>query len=159
MKRQYFGSAFVLGVCLAASNAMAQDLENFYIGGGLSHNSASGLDGAFGAQVLGGYDFGPILGDASIMAEVGYMNTGNMDRSWSPGSVSARGLWANGVVSLPLTGHWSLLGRAGLDFGDDDGIMVGIGGAYRITQQLDLRGELVTRDNIDSFQFNFAYRF
>jgi len=158
--RKMLPALVLLSALVSAPAAANQDLENFYMGGGISNNSASGLDSAFGAQVFGGYNFGQLLGEASVMAEVGYMNTGNMRRRHSnTGSVSAQGLWTTGVVSLPLTGHWHLLGRAGLDFGDDDGIMVGIGAGYRITQQLDLRGELVARDRTDSFQFNLAYRF
>ncbi len=137
-----------------ASTASAQDdLENFYVGGGLSNNMVSGESDSVGWQLQGGYDFGTILGDANVLAEVGYMDTGSFNGG------GASGLWANGVASLPLTGHWSLLGRVGLDFGDDDGLMVGIGGSYRGMPDLETRVELVSRDNVDSLQFNLLYRF
>lgn len=136
--------------------AAGEDLDGFYAGGGVANNTVSS-ENAVGFQFFGGYDFGPILGEASVMAEVGYWESGDFNDG--PGEFSVDGLWSTGVVSLPLTGHWSLLGRAGLDFGDDDGLMVGIGGSYMPVQQLELRGEIVARDNVDSFQFNALYRF
>ncbi len=142
---------------LTAGPAVAnQDLDNFYLGGGVANNTV-GNESAVGYQFIGGYDFGTVLGNANLMAEVGYWNSGTFGDG--PGRASAKGLWSTAVASLPLTGYWSLLGRAGLDFGDDDGLIVGIGAAYRAAPQLDLRGEIVARDNVDSFQFNVLYRF
>ncbi|MEA5445098.1 outer membrane beta-barrel protein [Gammaproteobacteria bacterium AB-CW1] len=144
-------------VLLAAPVQANEDLDGFHFGGGVSSNSVSGSRNAIGAQFFGGYDFGPILGDANLLAEVGYMDSDFIsDGRRRP---SAQGLWATAVAQLPLTGYWSLLGRAGLDFGDDDGLMVGVGGAWQANQQLQLRGEIIARDNIDSFQFNVVYGF
>ncbi|MDQ2070298.1 outer membrane beta-barrel protein [Natronospira bacteriovora] len=146
-------------LCLAPSVSSGNELEGYYLGGGLSSNSLTGFSNAVGHQVFGGYDFGQVLGEANVMAEAGYWNSGRFSRSGQPGRPQAKGLWGTAVISLPLTGQWSLLGRAGLDFGDDDGLMVGLGGAWRLDRQWELRGEIVARDNTDSFQFNALYRF
>jgi hypothetical protein len=50
-----------------------------------------------------------------------------------------------------------LLGRAGYDFGDDDGFLFGIGGGYIVNKNLKLRLEYVWRDNVDSLQFNVVF--
>ena len=153
-KRNILLPVLLAGVLLGASPVIAQDeLENYYAGGGLSHNSVSGGGSALGWQIQGGYDFGQILGDARVMAEVGFMNSGNF------GGGSASGLWASGLAALPLADYWSLLGRAGIDFGDDDGLLVGVGAEYEAMPDLDLRGEFVSRNNIDSLQFNLIYHF
>lgn len=146
----------ILAVSVSLPASANQDLDNFYVGGGIANNSLGEPD-AIGYQFFGGYDFGAVLGEASVMTEVGYWDSGDFDDGF--GRASATGLWANGVVSLPIGGQWSLLGRAGLDFGDDDGLMVGAGVAHRPVKQFELRGEIVTREHIDSFQFNALYRF
>lgn len=155
-----YATVFVLllGLLSGPSPVLAQDeLENYSVGGGISHNSVSGGGSAFGWQIQGGYDFGPVLGDARVLAEVGFMNTGSFGSG--PGGGSASGLWASGLAALPLVDYWSLLGRVGMDFGDDDGLLVGVGAEYRAMPDLDLRGEFVTRNNIDSLQFNVIYNF
>jgi hypothetical protein len=75
------------------------------------------------------------------------------------GSVSARakGLWSTGVARYIVNPQVELLGRAGLDFGDDDGFMFGVGAGYIVNRNVKLRGEYVIRENVDSIQFNFVY--
>ena len=67
----------------------------------------------------------------------------------------ARGLWTTAVASLPLNNNMNLLGRLGLDLGDDDGIMLGIGTHFHLQNRRAIRGEFVIRDDVDSIQFNF----
>ena len=65
--------------------------------------------------------------------------------------------WAEGLREAMK----SLIEQAlnGLDFGDDDGLMLGIGGQYDISPAFFMRVEYVIRDDIDSFQFNLLYQF
>lgn len=158
-----------LGLLLAlgASTALAQ--QPFYMGAGLGYNDVGGpFDEAVGFQIFGGYDFGFKLGSARTALEVGYMDSGDFEYEYCipgfPGSCvrgedNATGLWATGVAALPLNPAFDLIGRLGFDFGDDDGLMLGIGVGYNVNRQVQIRGEFVARDDIDSLQANFLYHF
>lgn len=142
-------------------NTLAGDL---YAGGGLSSNSADGLNGnATGFQFFLGYDLkGVKLGKANVAVEAGYMDSGDFDGcyfNFGCGSDSATGLWATGVVLVPVANQLDFIGRLGLDFGDDDGLMFGVGLGYAVDKTIQLRGEYVIREDIDSLQANIAVRF
>ncbi len=145
----------------AVADAQAQsrgfDAGKLFFGAGLSSNDTSGSDDATGWQLFGGYGFGEVTRNVFIDAEVGYMDTGNMSR---PGrsDAKANGLWATGVGRLLVTPGIEVLGRLGLDFGDDDGLMAGIGVGFIVARNIKLRLEFVQRDNVDSLQFNFVYQ-
>ena len=140
------------------------DTSRIYAGGGLGFNDLDGAsDSATGWQILGGYDLGIRLGEFDTAVEIGFMSSGDFDFS-IPGfgvvaSESAEGLWATWVPSIVVKDKISALGRIGLDFGDDDGLMLGIGGQYDISPAFFMRVEYVIRDDIDSFQFNLLYQF
>ena len=161
-----FITALVLAACtvpaLAASPAAKPapgiDTGRLFVGAGLSDNDVPGSDNGTGFQFCGGYEFGQVAHNVAVDLEVGYMDTGNMDMR--PGSFDARakGLWATGVGRLQLNPQFELLARAGLDFGDDDGLMVGIGAGFNVNKQTQLRLEFVERDDVSSLQFNFVYR-
>lgn len=137
--------------------AQAVDTSRLFFGAGLSSNEVSGSDSAVGWQIFGGYGFGQVASNLYIDAEVGYMDTGDMERSGRP-DAKANGLWAAGVGRYMLTPSVELLGRVGLDFGDDDGLLAGIGAGLLLTKNIKLRLEYVQRDNVDSWQFNFVYQ-
>ena len=63
------------------------------------------------------------------------------------------------VESFPIGNKVEGLARLGIDFGDDDGIMVGAGLGYNFNRHWVLRSEYVIREAIDSFQFNLLYGF
>ena len=67
------------------------------------------------------------------------------------------GVWASYTVDGIISGDLVWLARAGFDFGDDSGLMVGAGLSYAIDEKQDLRFEYVARDEVDSLQFNFLY--
>jgi opacity protein-like surface antigen len=147
----------LIGLALSAgAGAQGFDASKLFFGGGLSSNDVSGSDNATGYQIFGGYGFGEVTRNVFIDAEVGYMDTGSMTRGGS--SVKAKGLWANGVGRLLVTPNIELLGRLGLDFGDDDGLMAGIGVGFLVTKTLKLRLEYVQRDDVNSVQFNFVFQ-
>ncbi len=150
---------------MAFSSAMAAqggfDQKNLFFGGGLSQNDVSGSDNGTGFQFFGGYQFGDVANNVKLDAEVGYMTTGNMCVNvpiLGCVDAKAKGLWATGVVRFALNPQFELVGRAGLDFGDDDGFMFGVGLGYHLNKQSTLRFEIVERDNVSSLQFNFVYR-
>ena len=74
-------------------------------------------------------------------------------------SSSADGVWLSVVESVPLSSNFEALARLGLDFGDDDGLLVGAGMGYHFNRNFTLRTEYVARDAINSFQFNLLYHF
>jgi opacity protein-like surface antigen len=147
----------LIGMALS-SVAVAQGLDtrNLFFGAGLSSNDVSGSDSATGYQIFGGYGFGEVTKNVFIDAEVGYMDTGNMTKSG--GNVKANGLWASGVGRIMVAPSVELIGRLGLDFGDDDGLLAGIGVGFLLTKNIKLRLEYVQRDNVDSVQFNFVFQ-
>lgn len=147
--------ATTLLLALTFSQAMAQgfDPSRLYVGGGLGYNDIPGSDNEVGWQVFGGYEFGAIAQDVYLDAEVGYMNAGD-GRSGE----DIDGLWATAVRRLRVGPQLDLIGRLGFDFGDDDGLMVGIGAGMPLGPRSALRLEYVDRDNIGSLQLNFIYR-
>lgn len=161
-------TAMLLAACtvpaLAASPgakpAAGVDTGRLFFGAGVSDNDVSGSDSGTGYQFFGGYEFGQVAQNVAVDLEVGYMDTGSMDVRVGPITVDARakGLWATGVGRLQLNPQFELLARAGLDFGDDDGLMVGVGAGFNVNKQTQLRLELVERDDVSSLQFNFVYR-
>lgn len=152
--------AAVIGlIAMALSTvAVAQGLDTskLFFGAGLSSNDVSGSDNATGFQIFGGYGFGEVTKNVFIDAEVGYMDTGKMTKGGV--NVDAKGLWANGVGRLMVTPSVELIGRLGLDFGDDDGFMAGIGAGLLVTKNFKLRLEFVQRDDVNSVQFNFVFQ-
>ena len=151
----------ITALMLIANLAAAQqfDSSKIYFGGGLSKNSLSGFDDATGYQVFGGYPLDVDLGGGQLSVEVGYMDSGSFETDFFGLTIEteATGFWSTAVGEWQLNQNLNLIGRLGLDFGDDDGFMLGGGIGYKMTDNMDLRGEYVIRDNIDSLQVNFVY--
>lgn len=169
--------AVVMAAFLFAFNAYAANgsnktvnAENIYFGAGLGLNSLSGIDlsDGLGYQIFAGYVLPVNAGDGSLAVEVGYMDSGDLDVGVSvpgfPGftgfsaKARAKGVWSTAVYEFPLKNNISLLGRAGLDFGDDDGLIIGGGVGFAVNAKIDIRIEYVIRDNIDSLQGNIVFR-
>lgn len=162
MKRTIAAVGLAMGIASTSALAQGFNQNNLYIGGGIGLNSVSGWDDAIGFQVFAGYEFDMAnIDPIKLAVEVGYMDTGDFEDDTIFGKVetSATGVWATGVASYALNQQFSLLGRLGLDFGDDDGLMVGVGVGYAVNQQIEVRGEYVARDEVDSLQANVVYRF
>ncbi len=150
----------VIAVALVAAGlssvASAQKFDNrrLFFGGGLSQNSVSNFDNATGLQIFGGYNFPAIVRNFYVDAEAGYMDTGKFKRTAPTAEKKDKGLWGSGVARYMVAPQFELLGRLGYDFGDDDGVMFGIGAGYIVSKNLKLRLEFVSRDTVDSLQFN-----
>ncbi|MFP4696362.1 outer membrane beta-barrel protein [Thiohalospira sp.] len=161
LKRWIIAAALVATSPLAAAQSSIS-MDDAWAGGGLNQNSLSGWDSAMGFQFFGGLDLSSLIDvdpRFALGAEVGYFDSGEFESSRWWGTRDFSGLWTTAVASWEFTPEFYALGRAGLDLGDDDGLMIGGGAGYRITDQLDVRGEYVIRDNIDSLQANALYRF
>ena len=139
----------------------ALDTRRLYYGAGLSINTLANTRWGAGAQVLTGYDTGLVFSRMVLDAELGYLNTGNMKFDTPVGSrvaTRASGVWLSGVAHVPVSHGWRVLARLGGDFGDDAGLLLGIGGAVELTRDVQLRVEYVVRENIDALQVNVIYR-
>ena len=158
----------MLGLLLATSQVAAKeeskgiDTKKIYFGGGFGMNDANFGDGATGFQLFLGMPLPIKTETAKLAVEVGYMDSGNFETNatfFNPStSHKATGLWGTAVASIPMNEDLDLIGRAGLDIGDDDGVMIGAGVGFKMNNDMDLRIEYVMRDTIDSFQFNLVIR-
>ena len=168
MKRGLFFSLlmFISSAAVAAQgSSVTINTSSFYVGFGLGFNGHKG-GRSMGYQFLGGYEFAAKLnGDISTAIELGYMDTDNFEGKTLPdgptnsSTEEAKGLWLNVVETFPIGNKVEGLARLGLDFGDDDGIMVGAGMGYNFNRNWALRSEYVIRESVDSFQFNLLYGF
>lgn len=158
------GLAAALGLMLAGPASA----DGFYAGAGLSSNDytpeGSDFDNPVGYQLFGGYDLGPIFGTErlGLRLEGGFFSSGEFEADTSLGTVTrdaVEGVWASAVLDFALTRNFSIFGRGGFDGGDDDGPLVGVGAALDFADRYRLSGELVGRDNVDSFQVNFSVGF
>jgi hypothetical protein len=173
MKRVF---SLIIVLCALPMVAMAAPPSGdpFYFGVGLSRNSTSAsalgakvdVDGT-GYQFFGGYElgnFGLKQKNLSFAAEVGYMDTGKMKGDVTflgisiPVEVKAKGLWATMVARFAVKPQLDVLGRLGADLGDDSGLMFGVGVGYWFDKSIQLRGEYVVRDSVDSLQLNLIFR-
>ncbi len=128
------------------------DKNKFSIGGGISTNSVSGpVSDEIGYQFFGAYNLNQInlMEGVHSSVEFGYMDYGF--------SGDSSGIWATYVVDGSLGGKFGWLARLGLDIGDDNGLMLGVGLGYSVNSRMELRGEYVIRDEVDSLQFNILY--
>ena len=158
------GMALLLFPLIAGAAQNNNDItikrQNIYFGGGIGFNSLPGYGSGVGAQLLAGYQFDFMINnDISTAIELGIMDSGDFDSYNSSGTVDdATGVWLNVVESVNISPKFDMLVRAGLDFGDDDGLMVGAGIGYKFNDRTSWRTEYVVRDHVDSFQFNVIYR-
>ena len=160
--RIMIGAFLAIGLSSVAS-AQSFDTRNLFFGGGLSQNKISGGSGSgMGFQAFGGYTFGQVAPQMRVDAEVGYQDA--KVKACDPfglricGDAHVKGLWATGVARYRVAPNIDLIGRAGLDFGDDDGFMYGVGAGYLLNRNSQLRLEYVVRQNVNSLQFNFVYQ-
>ena len=154
--------ALLLAAMVFSSSVAAQgfDLRRLFFGGGLSVNTVPESDDGAGVQVFGGYNFPAVAPNLYVDAESGYMDTGKMERrrcTTTACNDKFNGLWANGVLRYLVTRDIELIGRAGVDFGDDDGLMYGIGVGYIAGAHFKVRFEVVQRDDVRSVQFNVLF--
>ena len=156
-------SIIFIAMLVTGYSHTAASSDNFYLGGGLGLNSVDSLafsDGT-GYQVFAGFDLPVQMGKGKLSIEAGYMDSGDIDYGvswWGTPTIRAKGLWSTAVFSLPVQSKLNVLARAGLDVGDDDGLMIGAGLGFKVSNTMEIRGEYVIRDIINSLQLNFVMR-
>jgi hypothetical protein len=145
-------SGFYLSTAIGDESEPLLDGNKFSLGAGISTNSISGpASDEIGFQLFGAYDLSQVNLVESVKSSVEF---GLMDYGFSGDST---GIWATYVIDGPISGRFGWLGRVGYDFGDDNGLMIGGGLGWALNSKMDLRGEYVIRDDVDSLQFNFLY--
>lgn len=157
--------SFIFFAMLVTGYSHAAGNNKLYLGGGLGLNSVGSLafgDG-LGYQIFAGFDLPVKMGRGKLSIEAGYMDSGDIEFGTvpflgTPLEVRFKGLWGNAVYSLPLQDRLNLILRGGLDIGDDDGLMIGAGLGLKINNKMELRGEYVMRDIVDSLQVNFVIK-
>ncbi|MAS24874.1 MAG: hypothetical protein CMI03_16465 [Oceanospirillaceae bacterium] len=155
--------ALTAGFVSAPVMAEGLDAKNLYVGGGISENVVDspfggGSDDAFGYTLFAGYEFQNSYPLVKTSAEIGYSDTDDFDRV----DDDINGLWVAGVIEkdLPeINDKFFVIGRAGLDFGDDDGLLLGAGAGFHLTPKLDLRGEYIAKDSSSVYQASVAVNF
>lgn len=159
---------FIVSTCTALADSQLKptpfSVKQMHFGGGLSYNTVSSFknisDEAFGYQFLLGYDMGMRFDQLQLLVEAGYQNSGEFKDEVGTAKLKERirGVWTAGVLRYPVNDTLNVLARLGYDGGDDRGILFGGGVGFWPTQHLGFRGEIVIRDEMDSFQLNILYR-
>jgi len=161
------------GSSIFSSTAAAHCLSNkFYVGAGLTVNSDQNYSGdAKGFQIFGGYclDIHKRFPHALSSIEVGYMDSGDFKRdvyttrrgvtTHTTVSTSYEGPWLNWVGEYKLDPRAHLLARVGVDGGDSEGLMGGVGIGLNFSKWAQFRVEYVARQNIDSTQISWLTEF
>lgn len=167
-------SALILGTsCLSVAQAHCVH-GKYYIGGGIGLNSSANYSGTNGFQFLGGYctDFNFKSPKSSTSIELGYMSSGDFERQYTvrPNNpnrdpytqtdrASYNGVWMSGVAEYKYSPKLHLLARVGYDVGDDSGVFLGGGVGFNLTRWAQVRGELVSKSEVDSVQLNWISEF
>lgn len=146
--------------------------EKMYAGAGLTFSSLDTYaNDAKGFQIFGGYclDIHKQYPHLISSVELGYMDSGNFKRDvlvkqgkvfyQRTESTSYQGLWVNLVGEYKLDQRFHLLGRIGVDGGDDDGVMAGFGLGLNFSRWAQFRIEYVARDHINTTQISWLSGF
>jgi hypothetical protein len=136
----------------AQANKPLLERNQIAIGAGISDNEINNPDDdGTGFQFLVAYDLPQVNlaegVDSSI--EFGLMDFG-LDGDDT-------GIWGSYVIDGDFSGGFGWLAQAGLDIGDDSGLLFGAGLKFTLDKKSDLRLEYVSRDDVDSLQVNFLY--
>ena len=143
-------SSTLVAPVFAQENKPLLDRGKLSIGAGISHNSVGRADKS-GFQFFGAYDLDQVNVMDGVQSSVEF---GLMDYGFRNDST---GIWGTYVAEGHINGQLNWLARAGLDIGDDNGLMFGAGLGLAMDEKSKLRFEYVVRDDVDSFQVNFLY--
>lgn len=160
--KKIVGLSVLMALALTApAQAESLNVEGFYVGAGLNFNSLSNVGSARGFQVIGGYELDyKINDDISSAVEIGFLDTSNFERINSTGNDGdVSGFWVSMLGSVPLSPKTDMLARLGYDFGDDDGLLLGMGMQYKFDTKVALRMEYVAREHMNGLQVNVRIKF
>lgn len=147
---------FTLGGPLSQAHAQENkpllERSQFSIGLGISDNERSNPDeDDTGFQFFATYDLKQVNLMDGVNSSFGF---GFMDFGFDKDDT---GIWGAYIIDGSITGRLGWLAQAGLDIGDDSGLLLGAGLQIMLDDEADLRFEYVVRDDVDSLQFNFLY--
>ncbi|MCI0505931.1 MAG: outer membrane beta-barrel protein [Gammaproteobacteria bacterium] len=165
----------VLGILVFSTGAVnAHCMQNkYYMGAGMGLNSSQDYSDTAGYQLFAGYclDFNFKSLRSKTSVEVGYMDTGDFEKEQNAfgnnpnrtGTVnvtkSYSSLWLAGLAEYKFDNKMHIMGRAGLDVGDQTGLLFGGGAGYNVTKYAQIRAEYIIHDEVDSFQLNWVSEF
>jgi len=161
----------LLALLLTTGLLNAEEPSRYYAGVGFSGNLPDN-DGEFkssaGFQFFGGYRFDKKIGGIiGLSAEVGYHDSGDFDsKPLVSGanivyrdSFNSAGIWLAGVFNYNVYEKLNLNAKIGLDLGDDDGTLIGVGAGYPVSASWWVNLDYIMRESSDSAQFNVMYQF
>src|SRR5690625_2586360 len=113
-------------------------------------SSDLGWDDAVGAQAFGGWDFFRFR-DLTVAGEAGVFTSGSFSHDHpAVRSDSIEGLYVNALAKYPLTDSLWVQGRAGTNFSDTGGGMIGGGIGLRVTPAVSVRFEAARYGDVTS---------
>ena len=148
---------FILLSLISTNSVLAQqdqpllDRNKLSLGLGISDNSVRNTDKT-GFQVMAAYDLNQVNVMQGVRSSVEF---GVIDYGFRRDST---GIWGTYVAEGGISDGVNWLARAGLDIGDDSGLMFGAGIGFNFQQVNDFRIEYVIRDDVDSLQFNLLFK-
>lgn len=142
--------------------------QGLYAGAGVSYNDldfgsvVSGADNesALGVQGFVGIPVSTAIKGIDAFAELGFFRTNNFkfgDRKERVTGVSGSVVLQRDLIEVDPKLYG--LARVGIEFGDDDGVLMGVGAGYRILPNVEMRAEFVNKDLITSYQGSALIRF
>ena len=144
------------------ANKKIQVENRLYVGGGLNMNVIDspfgGSDDASGVTLFAGYKFdNNIHQDLTTSLEFGYGNTSDFGNDKD---ITSLYLAAVGDKKLPeIDPKLSVIGKIGLDVGDDDGILLGAGVGYQVAPAVQVRLEFINKDASSQYQASALFNF
>lgn len=166
--KKYLIATAISAATITTVSAEENTLRNaFYVGGAVNHNV---IDSPFGGDELdangyslfGGYKFDNSVADLMTAVEFGYSDTGDFYNSNGNGDEDINGVWVAAVAEkyMPeIDPRLSVIGRGGLDLGDDDGIFLGAGAGFKVNEQVGLRAEFINKDASSVYQVGALFHF
>lgn len=152
-------------MCALPITAQAEgfDRNRLHLGAGVSYNQFDApfggrTESAAGVNLFAGYELKNNIADVVTYVEGGYAQT---DDFYGSGT-DVRGLWVSGVMEkdLPEIGrNLFVLGRLGVDIGDDDGVFMGAGAGVHLNRKTDLRAEFLNKDATSVVQVSLTFGF
>jgi opacity protein-like surface antigen len=166
----------VLGMLVFTTGAAsAHCMQNkYYVGAGMGINSTQDFTSSTaGYQIFAGYclDFNFKSPRSKTSVEVGYMDSGEFEKDQdifanNPNrssivevNKSYSSVWLAGLAEYKFDNKMHIMGRLGLDVGDQTGVLFGGGVGYNVTKYAQIRAEYILHDEVDSFQLNWISEF
>lgn len=159
---------------LFTGTVSAHCMQNkYYVGAGMGVNSTENFDSTAGYQIFAGYclDFNFKSQKSKTSVEIGYMDSGDFEKQQdafgnNPNkskivtvNKSYSGMWFSGLAEYKFDNKMHIMARAGVDVGDQTGILFGGGAGYNVTKYAQVRAEYILHDEVDSFQLNWISEF